>query len=375
MTRAAESIRAAESVLIKIGSSLLLDDTAGEIRTGWLASLLADVKALKDAGKSVTLVSSGAIGLGWPKLGAPSRPTRLEGLQAAAAIGQISLAGAYRDSAREHGMTAAQMLLTLRDLEDRPSYLNARATLETLLAADILPVINENDTVATSEIRFGDNDRLAARLAGMARANLLILLSDVDGLYSESPDHNALARHIPLVERITDDIRSAAGPSERSGVGTGGMASKIEAAAIATEGGTEVLIANGWPNHSLKALQDGANATLFTANGSPLAVRKAWIRGLSSPRAYVHLDDGAVKAVRAGHSLLPVGVQEIAGDFARGDLIAIMGPRCDLVAQGIASMSDNEALRLIGKKMDTARSILGYEPRSSLVHRDDLVVL
>jgi len=369
-----DKLAESQRIVIKIGSSLLIDPASGGLRHAWLKGLADDVAALKKNGQHVVLVSSGAIALGAARLGNGARPKSLDRLQAAAAIGQIRLAAAYAQAFEPSGIEVAQLLISLHDFEDRRQYLNARATVEALFESNVVPVFNENDTVATSEIRFGDNDRLAARTAGLVNADLLILLSDVDGLYSADPLSNRDAIHQDHVSEITPDIMALAGPARSTGPGTGGMASKLEAARIATEGGTAMVIAKGLVDRPIKALINGARHTLFDTHDSPLAVRKRWLRGLSSPRGFLHLDAGATEAVKGGASLLAVGVTEVLGDFGRGDAVALMAPDGTTVALGLAGMPASVVQRIIGCTRSQAEAILGHVPRSALVHRDDLVV-
>jgi glutamate 5-kinase len=368
------AIADAKRLVIKIGSALLVHRD-GKLRSRWLEALTDDVAALRNEGKQVILVSSGAIALGREALGFNKRPERLEEAQAAAAVGQIRLAQAYQNSFEDHGFVTAQLLLTLDDMEDRPRYLNARSTIGELLERGAIPVINENDTVATSEIRFGDNDRLAARVAQMASADTLVLLSDIDGLYSADPRTDKNAKLLPLVSAVTADIEAMAGPPAQQGVGSGGMVTKIGAAKIALAGGSSMIIMNGEAESPVKRLAAGEACTLFAADTNPLAVRKRWIQGMMAPKGFLHIDQGAVSALKKGASLLPAGVTETLGSFDRGDLVAFKGPDGHIVGQGLVSYTSTDAAKLIGRSMRDAASILGYAGRSALVHRDDLVLL
>jgi len=368
------ALNAPKRIVIKIGSSLLVNQ-AGALNKNWLKSVADDVAVLRASGKQVIIVSSGAIALGRDALGFTKRPNRLEEAQAAAAVGQIRLAQAYQSFFEAHDIIIAQLLLTLDDLEDRPRYLNARNTLEALLERGAIPVINENDTVATSEIRFGDNDRLAARVAQMAGAETLLLLSDINGLYDSDPRTNPDAKLITCVEEITPEISAMAGPPAQRGFGSGGMATKIEAAKIALAGGCSMIIMNGQAANPVKRLENGETSTLFAATSSPLDVRKRWIRGMMAPKGMLHVDTGAVKALLEGASLLPAGLTDVLGNFERGDLVAFVNPEGLIIGQGLVSYSAVDIARIKGKKMSEASEILGYAGRSALVHRDDMVML
>ncbi len=365
----------ARRVVIKIGSALLVDAENGALKTSWLKALTDDIAALTQQGKQVVLVSSGAVALGLSGLGLSRRTSRLEDAQAAAAIGQIKLAQAYQSAFADSKLTIAQILLSIDDLEHRPRYLNARNTVETLLENGVIPVINENDSVATSEIRFGDNDRLAARVAQMMRADLLLLLSDIDGLYSADPRKNAEAKLISHVSAITPKIEAMAGPPAEVTVGTGGMITKIMAAKIALTGGCSMVIMDGRAPSPIRRLLGGEQSTLFTASGDPLTLRKQWIQGMMAPRGFVHIDAGAVAALKKGASLLPAGVTSVEGTFRRGDMVACMGPNGDLFAQGLISYDAEDADRIAGVKSSDVITILGYAGRASLIHRDDLVII
>lgn len=364
---------AANRVVLKIGSALLVEN--GQLRARWLKALAKDIASLKTEGKQVILVSSGAVALGLSDLGLQARSNRLEDAQAAAAVGQIKLAQAYQSEFAANDITIAQILLSIDDLEHRPRYLNARNTAETLLDKGIVPVINENDTVATSEIRFGDNDRLAARVAQLMRADLLILLSDIDGLYSADPRRNSSAEFIEHVDDISTEIEAMAGPPAEVTVGTGGMVTKIMAAKIALAGGCSMLIMDGRDIAPVERLRSGERGTIFTAASDPLTLRKQWIQGMMAPKGFLHLDEGAVAALQKGASLLPAGVTSVEGSFQRGDLVACMGPNHKLVAQGLISYDSEDADRIAGVKSADVIHILGYVGRANLIHRDDLVLM
>lgn len=352
-------------LVVKIGSSLLLDRSGTGPRAHWMAGLAADLLAL---GRPLVLVSSGAVALGRRRLDASGG---LALAQARAAKGQIALAQAW-DAAL--GGRAAQILLSLADLEDRRRYLNARDTVETLLAHGLVPVVNENDTVATEELRFGDNDRLAARMAGLTGAGLLVLLSDVDGLMTADPAADPEARLIAEVERIDESVLALAGPAKRQGVGTGGMISKLIAAQLATRAGAEVWLLNGRPDRPLSRYLAGGPGTRFLSSTTALAVRKAWLAGLQTPRGTLRLDAGAVAALVQGRSLLTVGLTGLDGSFDRGDLVRLAGPDGGLLGQGLAAYDAGETRALIGRSSTEAEAVLGYAGRGPVVHRDDLVL-
>jgi glutamate 5-kinase len=359
--------------VIKIGSALLVDPDSGTLRRTWLESLCADVAALRREGKNVLLVSSGAIALGRRALKLRAGPLRLEESQAAAAAGQVRLAEAYADILAGADIVAAQVLLTLGDTEERRRYLNARATLKTLLALGSIAVINENDTVATAEIRYGDNDRLAARVASMMEADLLILLSDVDGLYTSDPSRNAAAAHVAEVDAITPQVEAMAGDT-LSGVGRGGMASKLAAAKIATAAGCDVIIAKGTSEHPIAAIRSGARATRLAANGTPAAARKRWIAGVLKPQGTLIIDAGAAKALADGKSLLPAGIRQIDGRFERGDAVVVKDHSGREIARGLAAYGAGDAERIAGKRSLEIEAILGYRGRDEMIHRDDLAL-
>jgi len=368
-----DPLSAAKLVVIKIGSALLVDPDSGTLRRTWLESLCADVAALRREGKNVLLVSSGAIALGRRALKLRAGPLRLEESQAAAAAGQVRLAEAYADILAGADIVAAQVLLTLGDTEERRRYLNARATLKTLLALGSIAVINENDTVATAEIRYGDNDRWAARVASMMEADLLILLSDVDGLYTSDPSRNAAAAHVAEVDAITPQVEAMAGDT-LSGVGRGGMASKLAAAKIATAAGCDVIIAKGTSEHPIAAIRSGARATRLAANGTPAAARKRWIAGVLKPQGTLIIDAGAARALADGKSLLPAGIRQIDGRFERGDAVVVKDHDGREIARGLAAYGAGDAERIAGKRSLEIEAILGYRGRDEMIHRDDLAL-
>jgi glutamate 5-kinase len=364
----------ARRVVVKIGSALLVEKSSGRINRSWLESLAADLAAMRGRGQEVILVSSGAIALGRRHLGLAPGKLRLEESQAAAAVGQIRLAHAWKEVLEVHDVTVAQMLLTLGDTEERRRYLNARSTLETLLKLGAVPVINENDTVATAEIRYGDNDRLGARVAQMAGADCLVLLSDVDGLYTADPTADPSARFIPEVTRITPEIEAMAGGSA-SDVGSGGMATKVIAGKIALAAGCNMCIAIGRELHALRRIEAGARCTWFVAQASPKTVRKQWIAGLLKPAGTLHVDAGAAKALKSGKSLLPAGVTRVEGRFDRGDAVVVKGPDGLDLARGLCAYSSDDARRACGRRSQDLEAILGYRGRDEIIHRDDLVLV
>lgn len=364
---------AASLIVVKVGSSLIVDSKTGSARREWLKSLTADIAALKREGKRVILVSSGAIALGRRVLGLKSGALKLEESQAAAAAGQVRLAGAYAELFRAEDFAAAQVLLTLEDTEERRRYLNARATLKTLLDLGAVPVINENDTVATAEIRFGDNDRLSARVASMIGADQLVLLSDVDGLYTADPTRNPDARHIPLVEAITPEIEQMGGGSV-SGFGRGGMEAKLVAAKIAGGAGCETIVAMGKTLNPIMALRKGGRCTRFAASTTPATAKKLWIAGVLKPQGSLFIDEGAVLALHQGKSLLPAGIKRIDGRFERGDAVAVCDVQGREIARGLAAYTASDAERIAGKHCDEIETILGYRGRDEMIHRDDLAL-
>jgi glutamate 5-kinase len=360
-------------VVVKVGSSLLVDVRAGRLRDSWLASLTADLAEFHRDGRDVLVVSSGAIALGRVVLKLSAGPLKLEDSQAAAAVGQIALARTWTEALSKHGIIAGQVLVTLGDTEERRRYLNARSTIDTLLQWRAIPVINENDTVATSEIRYGDNDRLAARVATMVSADLLVLLSDVDGLYDAPPGTNAGAQHIAYVPRITAEVEAMAG-SAGSELSRGGMQTKIEAGRIATNAGTHMVIASGKVEHPLRAIREGARCTWFLTAANPVTARKKWIAGALEPKGTLAIDVGAVAALRRGKSLLPAGVIGIEGSFARGDAVIIRGPGGVEIGRGLVAYDVEDALKIRGRSSADISSILGFSGRAEMVHRDDLAV-
>lgn len=370
-TMTAPDIREARRLVVKIGSALLVDRRTG-LRTGWLQAFALDVAEAKARGADVIVVSSGSIALGRGVLGLADGPLALEQSQAAAAVGQIRLARAYEEVLAPHGITTGQVLVTLEDTEDRRRYLNSRATLETLLSFGVVPIVNENDTVATDEIRFGDNDRLAAQIAVTVGADQLILLSDVDGFYSANPKEDPLAQRFDLVQTITPAIEAMAGDPV-SGLSKGGMKTKLMAAKTAVAGGCAMAIMEGSVLRPLTALAEGAARTWFVAQGDPQAARKRWINAMK-PRGDVNVDAGAVAALRAGKSLLPAGVTAVAGTFGRGDPVAILGPDGVMLGKGLVRYTAPEARAIAGHRSAEVERILGYAARAALIHRDDMVL-
>jgi glutamate 5-kinase len=360
-------------IVVKVGSSLLVDAGAGRLREGWLGSLAADIAALHGERRDVIVVSSGAIALGRSVLKLPKGPLKLEDSQAAAAVGQIALARTWSEVLGRHGITAGQVLVTLTDTEERRRYLNARSTIGKLLEWRSVPVINENDTVATTEIRYGDNDRLAARVATMASADLLVLLSDVDGLYDAPPHLNAAAKHIALVPRITAEIEAMAGEAA-SDHARGGMRTKIEAGKIATTAGTHMVIASGRVDSPLAAIAAGGRSTWFLTPANPVTARKKWIAGSLEPKGVLTIDAGAVAALRRGKSLLPAGVIRVDGAFGRGDSVVIRGPDGAEIGRGLVAYDADDAARIVRKSSGDIVLILGIEGRAEMVHRDDMVL-
>jgi glutamate 5-kinase len=360
-------------IVVKVGSSLLVDSQAGKLKEAWLASLAVDLAALHGDKRDLLVVSSGAIALGRAVLKLPPGPLKLEDSQAAAAVGQIALARTWTEALWRHHITAGQVLVTLGDTEERRRYLNARSTIDKLLEWRAVPVINENDTVATSEIRYGDNDRLAARVATMVSADLLVLLSDVDGLYDAPPGTTASAKHIPRVERITPSIEGMAGAAG-SELSRGGMQTKVEAAKIVTGAGTHMIIASGRLDHPLRAIAEGARSTWFIAADNPITARKKWIAGSLEPKGTLTIDAGAIAALRRGKSLLPAGVVRVDGAFNRGDAVIIRGPDGAEIARGLCAYDADDAKKISGRSSPDIASILGFSGRTEMVHRDDLVV-
>jgi glutamate 5-kinase len=364
----------ARRLVVKVGSALLVSGRTGRLNRAWLRTLIADLLRLRRRGQQVILVSSGAIALGRRQLRLPAGTLRLEESQAAAAVGQIRLAHAYKELLEDADVHVAQVLLTLEDSEQRTRYLNARATLEALLSLNALPVINENDTVATAEIRYGDNDRLAARVAQMASADCLVLLSDVDGLYTADPHRDREAQFIERVWRITPEIEAMAG-RPASNLGSGGMATKIAAARIALDAGCHMCIASGHPRHPLRRIEAGARCSWFMPSATPRAARKQWIAGTLKPAGAVYIDAGALRALHGGKSLLAAGVTGTLGRFESGDTVSVMSPEGGEVARGIIAYGDADAARILGRRSSEIEAVLGFRGREELIHRDDLVIL
>jgi glutamate 5-kinase len=371
--KSAQPLQQAKRVVVKIGSALLVEQATGRINRAWLETLAADVARLRARGQEVLLVSSGAIALGRRHLGLPAGKLKLDEKQAAAAVGQIRLAHAWKEVLDDHGLTVAQILLTFGDTEERRRYLNARNTLGALLKLGSIPLINENDTVATSEIRYGDNDRLAARVAQMISADCLILLSDVDGLYTADPTKDAKATFIPEIHSITAEIERMAGGATSS-VGSGGMATKIAAARIAVAAGCHMCVALGHELHPLKRVESGARCSWFFPNANPITVRKQWIAGALKPAGELRVDAGAAAALRKGKSLLPAGITQIVGTFERGDALVVRDAEGVELARGLTAYSSDDAERIRGRKSGEIESILGFRGRDEIIHRDDLVV-
>jgi glutamate 5-kinase len=363
----------ARRLVVKIGSALIVDE-GGDIRRTWLESVADDIAALRKNGVETIVVTSGAVAIGRRVLGlARTKSLRIEEKQAAAAVGQVRLVEAYRAALARHDIVAAQILVTPDDTEARRRHLNARATLTALLAVGAVPVINENDTVATAELRFGDNDRLAARVAQMASADTLVLLSDIDGLYTADPRTDPAAVHLPMVAEMTAEIEAMAGEA-RPGISTGGMVTKLAAAKIAMAAGCRMAITDGHVAHPLSALLNGSRVTWFTPSAEPLTARKRWIAAHLSVGGHVVVDDGAVRALASGKSLLPAGVTEVTGDFERGDRIGVATRDGREIARGLSSYTADEARALAGRHSGLSESILGYRGREELIHRDDLVL-
>jgi glutamate 5-kinase len=376
MPRKAPTLSEFRRIVVKVGSALLVDAEASRIRHEWLVSLAADIAGLHADGRDVLVVSSGAIALGRSVLRLPAGPLKLEDSQAAAAVGQIALARTWAEGLAAHGITAGQVLLTLGDTEERRRYLNARSTIGKLMEWRAVPVINENDTVATTEIRYGDNDRLAARVATMASADLLILLSDVDGLYDAPPGCGPPGREaklVPLVPRITREIEEMAGTAS-SALARGGMQTKVEAGKIATTAGAHMVIASGRIAHPLQAIARGRQCTWFLTPANPVTARKKWIAGSLEPRGTLTIDAGAVAALRSGKSLLPAGVIRVEGAFSRGDAVIVRGPDGHEVGRGLVAYDAEDAAKIMRKSSGDILLILGIEGRAEMVHRDDLVL-
>ena len=367
------SLAKARRVVVKIGSALVVDPRSVSPRTAWLTSMAEDIAALAAQNVQVIVVSSGAISLARRRLQLVAKPLRLEEKQAAAAVGQIRLAQAWSEVLEARSLTAAQLLITLEDTEDRRRYLNVRATLHTLLGFGCIPVINENDSVATAEIRFGDNDRLAARVAEMMQADQLILLSDIDGLYTADPRRDPTARHIPVVEAMTPDI-DAMGGEPPPGYSSGGMRTKLVAARIATQAGVAMAIALGHRQNPLRALMEGAQCTWFLPAPEGRSARKNWIAGHLSPLGTLTIDAGAARALAKGSSLLPAGIKTVAGSFERGDAVDVLTPDGARIARGLSAYSSTDTTVIAGHRSEDFETLLGWRGRDEVIHRDDLVL-
>lgn len=368
------SLSEARRIVIKIGSALLVDASHGTVRRKWLETLAEDIVELRKQGIEIILVSSGAIAVGRRYLKLNEGRLRLEEKQAAAAAGMVRLTHAYQEVLGHHGLTVAQVLLTMEDSEDRRRYINARNTLDTLLKFDAVPVINENDTVATSEIRFGDNDRLAARVTAMSSSDVLVLLSDIDGLYDSDPRKNPDAKLVPEVRgSVTPEIEAMAGV-EPTQHGSGGMQTKLIAAKIAMGAGCKMLIVDGTVEHPIKRLIEGANCTWFIPTATPKSARKHWISGTLKPAGSFIVDDGAVRALKSGKSLLPAGISALEGEFSRGDAVVLKTQSGVEIARGLTAYSARDARVIMGRKTDEIEGLLGFRGRDEMIHRDDLVV-
>lgn len=368
-----QTLATARRLVVKIGSALLVDGETGALRREWLNALADDVAALRAQGMQVIIVTSGAVALGRGSLGLLGKALLLEEKQAAAATGQIRLAHAYQEALARHGLTASQVLLTLEDTEERRRHLNGRATLNALLALGAVPIINENDTITTAEIRFGDNDRLAARVTQMASADTLVLLSDIDGLYTADPRVTPDAKHLPEVRTLTPEILAMAGEA-LPGFSSGGMVTKLQAARVALSAGARMAIALGKPLNPLAALLNGARCTWFLPQAEPLTARKRWIAASVKPAGTLTVDAGAADALRAGKSLLPAGVRQVAGSFERGDLVLVQGPTGQVLARGLIAYDSADAARIAGRRTSEIEALLGYRGRDEMIHRDDLVM-
>ncbi len=364
------SLSEAKRIVVKIGSALLVED--GALRANWLKTLAEDVASLRARGADVILVSSGSIALGRAALDLPGGTLPLEQSQAAAAVGQIRLARAYEEALTPHGITTAQVLVTLEDSRDRRRYLNSRATLEQLLALGVVPIVNENDTVATDEIRYGDNDRLGAQIAVTVGADVLVLLSDVDGFYTGNPKDDPAATRFDVIDRITPEIEAMAGDAG-TGLSKGGMKTKLLAAKSATAGGAAMVITLGSPDNPLAQIENGAPVTWFTAETDPRVARKRWI-GAMKPRGEVTVDAGAVRALGQGKSLLPAGITAVSGAFGRGEPVSILGPNGTSLGVGLTRYTSDEAQKIKGQRSDRIEALLGYPGRAALIHRDDMAV-
>jgi glutamate 5-kinase len=373
MASVTPELKSFKRIVVKVGSSLLVNAERGELYSDWLNALTEDLAERAKAGAQIVVVSSGAIALGRTVLKFEKGALKLEESQAAAAVGQIALARAWSEALGKVGLVAGQVLLTLKDTEERRNYLNARATIGKLLDINAVPVINENDTVATSEIRYGDNDRLAARVASMIGADLLVLFSDIDGFYDAPPNINKDAKLIPVIPRITAEIESMAGTAG-SELSRGGMVTKVEAAKIATLAGAHMIIASGRKMHPLRAIGAGEACTWFLTPANPVTARKKWIVGNLEPKGLIHVDAGAVAALRNGKSLLPAGVVKVSGEFARGDAVLVRGPNGEEIARGLVAYDSEDAAKIVKKSTNEIVLILGYEGRAAMIHRDDLAM-
>ena len=368
------SLADARRIVIKLGSSLVADSTTATARQAWMQSLAADIATLHAAGKEIILVSSGAVALGRPHVGLGNGKLSLEEKQAAAAAGQPLLMQAWQQAFASHHLKVGQLLLTLEDSERRRRYLNARSTFTTLLKPGLIPIVNENDTVATAELKFGDNDRLAARVAVMVSADMLVLFSDIDGLYDANPRSNPNANHLARIDAITPEISAMAGDAA-SGLSSGGMRTKIDAGAMALAAGCHMVIAEGGQDHPLQRLIGGERASWFVAAMKPQVARKHWIATTVAARGAVVVDDGAAKALSDGKSLLPAGVKQVNGNFDRGDTIEVRDLTGRILARGITAYASAEAEKIAGQKTSAIAEILGYEGRDTLIHRDDMAML
>ena len=374
INKSGSTLAEARTVIIKIGSALLVDEKNNRINDSWLASMAEDIAMLRTEGKAVVVVSSGAIALGQRGLPFNGTALKLEEKQAAAAAGQVILANAWMTALANHDIRTAQILLSPDDTETRRRHLNARATIKTLLDLGVVPVVNENDTVSTAEIRYGDNDRLAARVAAMLGADLLVLLSDVDGLYTANPKQTEDAEHIPEIHSLTAEVMKMAGAANAS-YASGGMVTKLEAARIAIKAGCNMVICDGQNLHPITKLRDGGRNTLFNAAGSPPTARKQWIAGALNPKGRLRIDEGALNALKKGRSLLPAGVVAVEGQFERGDLIAIENLGGDVIGHGLSAYSAADATIIHGHKSREIEPLLGYRGRDEIVHADNLVMV
>ena len=374
MKNLSNKVREASCIVIKIGSALLINESTGRIKSHWVKSLCKDIALLKSSGKKIILVSSGSIAIGREILNLKFKSIKLEEKQAAAAVGQGQLMHLWAHYLAQHRITTAQILLAPEDTETRRRHLNARATIKTLLNLDVIPVVNENDTVTTYEIRFGDNDRLAARVAGMISADLIILLSDIDGLYTTDPARDPNAKHIPEINTITEDIMAMGGNANAS-FASGGMVTKLAAGQIATNAGADMIICDGRAKQPLQRLLNGARASLFHSAIEPHTAREKWIAGTLEMAGSVTIDNGALRAISAGKSLLPAGVLSISGSFSRGDVISVRTTNNQEIARGLSNYSHQQANQLKGKKSASFASIVGFQGRAELIHADDLVIM